>query len=306
MPIAVTLIAAKSDKNFSSFADDCAAELARRGFPVAERAELCPHQAHDLLLETDAETAVRDIVDGLIADRPVDALVQDASRRRKRFLVADMESTIIEQEMLDEMADAIGCRAHVAEITRRAMNGEIDFSAAIRERVALFAGQPAALLEQMAERITIMPGARALVTTMRRHGGTCWLVSGGFRCFTGLIASRLGFDAHFGNDLEIEDGKITGKVAEPILDKNAKLLLYRQGMEQLGIAPGEAITVGDGANDLPMIEACAADGGLGIAFHAKPAVAAKAAHRVAHGDLTALLYAQGYRVEEFAQEFAAK
>jgi phosphoserine phosphatase len=227
--------------------------------------------------------------------RPVDLVAQPAEGRRKRLLVADMESTIIRQEMLDELADLLDLRERIAGITWRAMNGEIDFKDALRERVGLLAGLPVDALEQVSDRIELMPGAVELIATMRANDARCILVSGGFKFFTGLVRGRLGFDDDQANDLEVADGRLTGRPTEPILDKEAKLaaLIREAGRHQIPIRA--TMAVGDGANDLPMLKAA----GLGIAFHAKPAVAAEAAARVDHGDLTALLYAQGYRRSEF-------
>lgn len=229
-----------------------------------------------------------------LAGQPVDIVAQPTEGRRKSVLVADMESTIIQQEMLDELGELVGARDRIAAITARAMNGEIDFKGALRERVALLAGLPATVLTDMIGRITWMPGAPSLIATLKKHGVYCALVSGGFKTFTANVAGRLGFDEDQANDLEIADGKLTGKPFEPILDKDAKLqaLIRIAGARRVPVAA--SITVGDGANDLPMLQAA----GIGVAFHAKPAVAAQARARIDHGDLTALLYLQGYRADE--------
>ncbi|HYE48692.1 MAG TPA: phosphoserine phosphatase SerB [Azospirillaceae bacterium] len=237
-----------------------------------------------------AQAAVARTLEG----RPVDAIAQEAAGRRKLVLVADMESTIIHQEMLDELGEAVGKRDHIAEITRRAMNGEIDFKGALRERVALLAGLPASLLEEMMGRITLMPGAKALVATMRAHGAYCALVSGGFKPFTAKVRGLVGFDEDQANDLEVADGRLTGRPLEPILDKDAKAAALARVAAGRRVPLSATLSVGDGANDLPMLLAA----GLGVAYHAKPAVAAAARAKVSHGDLTALLYAQGYRAEE--------
>lgn len=261
--------------------------------------DLSAHEAVDLIAEGVAPEVARGAIVSFLEVYPVDVIVQDASARRKSLLVADMESTIIEQEMLEEMADALGKREEVATITRRAMNGEIDFVGALAERVALFAGQSATLLDEMAARITYMPGAATLVATMRGNGAQCWLASGGFRIYTQLVAAKLGFDRECANELLIDNGMLTGKVAEPVLDKNTKLSVLHQGAAAMGIELAATMAVGDGANDLPMLQACAESGGLGIAFRAKPSVQAQATHNVRHGDLTALLFAQGYTRAEF-------
>lgn len=231
----------------------------------------------------------------VLAGKPVDAVAQPTENRRKRLLVADMESTIIQQEMLDELADVIGLKAKVAAITARAMNGEIDFKDAIRERVGLLKDLPATVLDDVWHRVTLMPGADTLVPTLRKNGVFCALVSGGFLTFTGRVRDWLGFNVDQANDLELADGRLTGRVIEPILDRNAKLqALLRYAAEcQAGV--DQAMTVGDGANDLPMLLAA----GVGVAFHAKPSVAAEARAVINHGDLTALLYIQGYKAAEF-------
>jgi phosphoserine phosphatase len=231
---------------------------------------------------------------------PVDVVVQRAAGRRKRLLVADMDSTMIGQECLDELADFVGCKARVAAITERAMRGEVAFAPALRQRVALLAGLPAAVVDEvLATRISVTPGARVLVATMRRHGAYTCLVSGGFTLFTEPIAALIGFDENRGNRLVIgADGRLSGAVAEPILGRDAKLDTLRELRGRLGLAHHETLAVGDGANDLLMLD----DAGLGVAFRAKPMVADAAAARIDHGDLTALLYAQGYRREEFVEE----
>ena len=243
-------------------------------------------------LDTDqAQAAVR----RALGTAPVDVIAQDTAGRRKGLLVADMESTIIQQEMLDELGELIGARDRIAAITARAMNGEIDFQGALRERVALLAGLPATVLADMIGRITLMPGAATLVATLRKHGVHCALVSGGFKTFTAHVRDRVGFHEDQANDLEVADGRLTGGVVEPILDKDAKLRALIRIAGGLRLPLSASVTVGDGANDLPMLLAA----GLGVAYHAKPAVAAQTRARVDHGDLTALLYAQGYRAAEF-------
>jgi phosphoserine phosphatase len=230
---------------------------------------------------------------------PVDVVVQKADGRRKRLFLADMDSTMIGQECVDELADFVGQKARVAAITERAMRGEIAFAPALRERVALLAGLPAAVIHEIiAKKITLTPGGRTLVSTMRRHGAHTCLVSGGFTAFTAPIAALIGFDENRGNRLIIgDDGRLSGAVGEPILGRDAKLEALEELRGRFGLAPDQTLVVGDGANDLLMIDAA----GLGIAYRAKPKVAAAAAARIDHGDLTALLYAQGYRREEFVE-----
>jgi phosphoserine phosphatase len=236
------------------------------------------------------------IARAVLGDRPVDAVAQPIAHRRKRLLVADMESTIIENEMLDELAEFLGLREHIAAITARAMNGEIDFAGALRERVGLLKGLPVARLAEAATRIRHMPGARALVATMRANGAYCALVSGGFTFFTAMVRAQIGFDEDRANRLLDDGATLTGLVGEPILGKEAKLESLRDLAAARGVRIEETMSVGDGANDLPMLQVA----GLGVAFRAKPAVAAATRARVDHGDLTALLYLQGYKRSEFS------
>ena len=229
-------------------------------------------------------------------DLPIDIVVQPAAARRKKLLLADMDSTMIGQECVDELADFAGVKAHVAGITERAMRGEIAFEPALRERVALLAGLPADVIDKVIkERITLTPGGHELVATMRAHGAWTCLISGGFTLFTKVIAGMIGFQESRGNELVVRDGKLTGEVKEPILGSAAKLATLTELREAFDLDNIDTLVVGDGANDLGMI----GEAGLGIAFHAKPAVAAAAAACIDYGDLTALLYAQGYRREEF-------
>lgn len=230
-----------------------------------------------------------------LAGRPLDIVAQPAAGRRKALLVADMESTIIENEMLDELAAACGIGEAIADITARAMAGELDFEGAIKERVAMLKGMKESALQDALATIRITPGAAALVATMRANGAYCALVSGGFEFFTGWVRERLGFDTDQANRLEIEDGALAGTVGEPILGRDAKREALLRLSGERGIDPADAITVGDGANDLAMLEAA----GLGVAFRAKPIVAERARARIDHGDLTALLYLQGYRRKDF-------
>jgi phosphoserine phosphatase len=233
-----------------------------------------------------------------LADAPIDVVIQPVADRKKRLFVVDMDSTMIDQECIDELADYVGLKPRVAAITERAMRGEIEFEPALRERVQLLRGLPASVINEVIEkRVTLTPGGRTLVATMRANGGHTCLVSGGFTLFTEKIAAMLGFDEQRANRLVVENGKLSGRVEEPILGREAKLATMRQLTERLKLRREQTIAAGDGANDLPMIEAA----GLGVAFHAKPVVAAAAHARIDHGDLTALLYLQGYRREEFVE-----
>ncbi len=238
-----------------------------------------------------------EVWDGLQA-LGVDLVVQRAEGRRKRMLIADMDSTMIQQECIDELADEAGVGAYVASITARAMNGELDFEDALRERVGLLAGLDEGVIARViADRITLMPGGRALVATMRAQGAYAALVSGGFTAFTGAIAGVLGFDENRANTLLVEGGKLTGKVADPILGRAAKVQALEEISARLGISVTDALAVGDGANDLGMLGLA----GAGVALHAKPSVQAECDIRINHGDLTALLYLQGYAREEFSE-----
>jgi phosphoserine phosphatase len=232
--------------------------------------------------------------------RPVDVniVADDIAYRRKKLLVADMDSTMIGQECIDELADLVGLKPHVAAITERAMRGEIAFEPALRERVALLKGLPASVVDDViANRIALTPGGRTLIATMRAHGAHTCLISGGFTAFTQRIAAMIGFDEQRGNTLEIDsDGRLGGTVAEPILGREAKRATLVELRDRLGLFASDTMAVGDGANDLAMIQ----EAGLGVAYRAKPAVAAAAQARVDHGDLTALLFLQGYRRDEFA------
>jgi phosphoserine phosphatase len=268
--------------------------LRRLGARVTPLDWLAPGVAGDILFEDlvpdQADAAARTT----IAGAAIDVVAQEAAGRRKRLLVADMESTIIINEMLDELADLLGLRDKIAAITRRAMNDEIDFAEALGERVGLLRDLPERALAEAGERIRVMPGAAGLVATMRAHGAHTVLVSGGFRVYTRRIAAELGFDQEIANDLVIADGRLTGRVKEPILAREAKLESLKRIAAERGLPLAATLAVGDGANDIAMIEAA----GLGVAFHAKPALAARARYRIDHADLTALLYAQGYRAEE--------
>jgi phosphoserine phosphatase len=227
---------------------------------------------------------------------PVDIFVQPQAGRRKKLLLADMDSTMIGQECIDELADFVGLKAKVAAITERAMRGDIAFEPALRERVALLAGLDASVVDEaIAKRITLTPGGRELVMTMRAHGAYTALVSGGFTLFTSAISEKIGFQENRANILKIVDGKFVGEVEEPVLGKAAKLAALQDLTREHGLSPEETLAVGDGANDLAMLEAA----GLGVAYRAKPAVASAAHARIDHSDLTALLFVQGFTLDQF-------
>lgn len=286
-----TLIAARrlSSGDISSAED----ALREHGIEPMGRSWIESDEACDILFSADpvlAKTALQGLIPG------VDLVVQGEAGRRKRLLVADMDSTMITVECIDELADYAGCKAEVAEVTERAMRGEIDFEAALRERVTLLKGLEEAVLDRChAERVRITPGARALVRTMRREGAYCLLVSGGFSRFADQVASAVGFNLAASNRLLIEEGRLTGLVEEPILGAEGKLeaLVNAAARQQVDLA--DCLAVGDGANDIPMLQAA----GLGVAYHAKPKVAAAAEARIEHGDLSALLFAQGYSRDEW-------
>lgn len=258
---------------------------------------LSQDRAFEIPFEGDEEAA-RTAVYAETEGTSFDVNVVSARHRRKKLFVADMDSTIISCECLDEIADAVGLKPQVATITERAMAGEIAFAPALRERVALLKGLPVHRLSRVyGERVRLNPGARALLATMKANGTRTVLVSGGFTFFTSRVAADAGFDANFGNVL-LDDGQhLTGAVAEPILGREAKLQALEQETKALGLSYDETLAVGDGANDLDMIERA----GLGVAYHAKPIVAQAAGARIDHGDLTALLYLQGYRDEEIVR-----
>jgi phosphoserine phosphatase len=261
---------------------------------------LDPGVAADLFFEADdsALLPARANLSAALAGEPVDFIAQPAAGRRKKLLLADMDSTLIGQECIDELAARVGIGARVAAITERAMRGEIAFEPALRERVALLAGLPETIIAEVLEdSITLTPGGRVLVQTMRAGGAYAAIVSGGFTQFTGAIAARLGFHEHRANQLIVENGLLVGGVGEPILGRDAKLATLRDLRARHGLAVHETLAVGDGANDLAML----GEAGLGIAYRAKPAVAAAAHARIDHADLTALLYAQGFARSAFIE-----
>lgn len=269
-------------------------------FAPAGQEWLAEEEAMDMVLNATVESQPQELVVRLKTGlEQVDAILQPLdANRRKKLLISDMDSTIIQQECIDELADEMGIKPYVADITERAMRGELDFKMALRERVQLLKGLEVAALERVyANRIEFMPGARELVATMRKHGTYCMLVSGGFTYFTSKVRDALGFHSDSANILEIQnDDTLSGTVVEPILDKEAKLFALKEAAFTHDIRLAQTIALGDGANDLPMLQAS----GLGIAYHAKPAVRAAAAACIDHCDLRAALYAQGYKKNEFS------
>lgn len=254
--------------------------------------------ANDLLFDASDPSGLREDALTLVGDLPIDVVVQPAEGRRKKLLVADMDSTMIGQECIDELADHAGKRAEIAAITERAMRGEIDFEAALIQRVAMLKGLPERVLEETFEkRVRLNPGAATLVRTMRKLGAATALVSGGFTFFTEQVARLAGFDVHQANTLIVKNSVLTGEVAKPILGRAAKEEALVRIAREKGIALSETLAVGDGANDLAMLQRA----GLGVAYRAKPAVAGAAGARIEHGDLTALLYLQGIPHTEFVE-----
>jgi phosphoserine phosphatase len=273
-----------------------AGKLASRLRSFGEPAWLSPGRAFDIPFEGDPRT-VLDAARDAAGDAAADINVVAAEGRRKKLLISDMESTIIDCECLDELAAIAGIGPRIAAITERAMRGEIAFEGALRERVGLLKGLPLTALEQVwRERVHLIPGAKELVATMKAHGARTVLVSGGFTFYTERVAQAVGFDEFQSNVLNDDGTALTGTVGEPILGREAKLEALERSLAKLGLQANEAIAVGDGANDLAMIQ----HAGMGVAYHAKPVVAAAAGASIAHNDLRALLYLQGYKDEEIA------
>jgi phosphoserine phosphatase len=290
MTMVLTLIAgAYGRQNLPRLADTVAGAIGITGEPTWLADDAC-----DLVLDAASPMLAEATARAVIGNAEIDVLVQPARNRRKRLLIADMESTIIENEMLDELADFIGRRKEVSEITSRAMNGELDFTAALEARVSLLAGLPDRVLEEVARRIRLRVGARQLIATMRSTGAVTALVSSGFMIFAEGVAVELGFNYVVANRLDLTAGRIAGTVSPPIVTGESKRETLLSLAADHAVPLLQSMAVGDGANDLPMLAAA----GIGIAFHAKPAVASSAQWRLDHADLTGLLYAQGYRRDE--------
>lgn len=254
------------------------------------------HKAADLGLAESLNLEQMKELRALLANDKIDAFCTRTEDRRKKMLIADMDSTIVTSETLDELADEAGIKDKISQITERAMRGELDFEAALKERVGLLEGLPQEALKRTLDKIAISDGAKQLVATMRQNGAFCALVSGGFTYFTGAVAADLGFTAHHGNTLGIENEKLTGTVGQPILGKEAKLSFLQFYCEEIGIGINETVAIGDGANDLPMLEAA----GLGVGYHPKPLLEETLLNCIIHTDLTSLLYVQGYKKADFA------
>jgi len=275
--------------------DPAAAEALRNAWGGGALQWLSPDEAAEFAL-AEVPSNFRDTWAELQAMK-IDLNVLPAKNRRKKMLLADMDSTMIQQECIDELAEEAGVGDRVKEITARAMNGELDFEGALTERVGLLKGLPEGVIQQVIDsRITLMPGGSALIATMKANGAYCALVSGGFTAFTAKIAATLGFDENRANTLIAEGGTLTGEVGRPILGREAKVQALEEITARLGLSEADVIAVGDGANDLGMLGRA----GMGVALHAKPAVAAQCDIRINHGDLTSLLYLQGYSRAEFA------
>lgn len=289
-----TLIAAEGLKagDISAARDAIAAAGGEAGAPEW----LESGTAADLSLQRIGKAEARAALEDLLPK--TDAVVQPSAARRKKLIVADMDSTMITIECIDELADYAGIKAQVAAVTEAAMRGELDFVGALDARVKLLEGLDVSVIDRChAERVKIMPGAKALVRTMKKHGARAVLVSGGFTVFADRVAAEIGFDRAISNTLEMADGRLLGTVSRPVIDSGVKRATLLSEAEALGIALDDTLAVGDGANDIPMIELA----GLGIAYHAKPKTAAAAGARIEHNDLSAILYAQGYRRSEWTE-----
>ncbi len=298
MQSVLTLIASSSDLRLDTHTIGRARDaLAASGARVGPAGWLSQNVACDIPFDGVDPARAEQIVRENLGDSALDLAAQSMVGRRKKILVADMESTIVTAELLDELAASLGIADAIAPITARSMRGEIEFAQSLRERVSLLAGQPAAVLEPVAAGIELMPGARRLVRTMQAGGAHTALVSGGFDIFAAIVAKACGFDEYHANHLVIAEGKIAGLVTEPILDRDGKAKVLRRLAGDRSLAVESTAAIGDGANDIALLQAA----GLGVAFHGKPTVTAAARYRLDHSDLTGLLYLQGYHSREFKE-----
>jgi phosphoserine phosphatase len=298
MDLVLTLVAPPNAGAFSLNLREVFASVGAKG-KESRQVEAGDAAVVDLILEGDDVAAIRAALQAPMAGQELDWCLQPLTGRRKRLLVADMDSTIINVECLDEIADFAGLKAEISAITERAMRGELEFEGALRERVGMLKGLPLTALQQAYDqRVRLNPGARTLARTMAANGARCVLVSGGFTFFTDRVAAAAGFHANRANTLLADGAALSGKVGEPILGREAKLSALNEEAAALGVPPSATVAIGDGANDLAMIEAA----GLGVAYRAKPVVAAQADCKIDHADLTALLYFQGYRTDEFVTD----
>jgi phosphoserine phosphatase len=251
-------------------------------------------KAADVFISDRPDHAAIHELRGVCTDDCIDIFIQPAENRRKKLLLADMDSTIVTSETLDELAAFANLKEKISGITARAMEGEIDFKTAVRERVSLLRDLPVSALEETLAETRLSPGAQTFVRTMKKHGAACVLVSGGFTFFTGAVAAQAGFDYHHGNILNIENDRLTGTVVEPIQDRHSKVEVFERYIRELGLENQDGLTIGDGANDIPMLKKA----GLGIGYKAKQAVADEIGSLIIHGDLTSALYAQGYSTKD--------
>ncbi len=283
-------------QHYRDFEKKCRDVLAQHGIAVKDLIILADGKALDAIVAVNGGLA-KTVIDAMRAALAADIFVQDAGAvRRKRLLLADMDSTMVEEETLDEVAAHAGLKDKISAITARSMRGEIDFRQSVRERVGMLRGLSVQALHDTAARMRYMVGSDVLIRTMRAHGAHCVLVSGGFTFFTGIVAAHLGFDEHFGNVLHIEGDSLTGTVAEPIQDKSYKRALLLDTAARIGVDLVDTVAVGDGANDLEMLSAA----GLGVGYYPKPLLRDAIDNYVLHGDLTALLYAQGYTEQDIS------
>ena len=296
MSAVVTLVAAGAAAPLTdNLIRDARDAMAAEGAATGEPDWLAPGTACDIPASGPDSALLQETVLTALRGAPIDVVAQPAAGRRKRLLVADMDSTIVDGETLDELAAMAGVGREVSAITAEAMNGRIDFSEALHRRVALLGGRPATLLAEVAADIAFNPGAVTLVRTMREHGAHCLLVSGGFDVFVDLVAGWCGFHAAESNRLEIEHGRLTGRTLGPIVTRERKHAAMHEAAARIGVPIADALAIGDGANDLPMLTAA----GLGLAYHAKPSVRTAARACLDHSDLTGALFVQGYRQHDF-------